>query len=828
MWSQDKKELLPLGEESDHSRTGSPTSSPRPTFKGTLFKIGHEIEKAAKKAAAPIQKVVNNVTVNNTASNSKEGALAGDIKTKFRGSSRIGLDDDEFSVTGDNDIFNDDEAPTAAKGMRFQAHDFHVKPDDDDNKHFHKYYHMGKLLHKTEWCRIRLCRSYLTKQDRIVKIVRENISTCHEFEMLKNTDHPNIPTVYELFQGENNQFFIVMEYYQGGTLLELLEGTNKINPTRILEGGAALGGFVHETVKHRATGLVRGGAGIIMDGFNNLTCTELQQQQQQPMTTKKDQDGSSLTADVNSHRATTGSKPPLSPQPGGRSNPRDNEWDLTLRAGQTVASRSPTRPSRSPNRTRISKSPKRRSSLEQQRQRRISENPNIKNRRRSSFPPQQHQQQQHQRQPVEPQRQGGRGKQQQQGEDDDDPTPKDPHQHIQRKLNQLRNQKNAENNSPLSEDDAKLIMLQLLRALRYCHENGIIHCNIKCGNIMFKDPTDYSSSTLIDFEASIRQDSPGETLDHHQSRFLSSGHDVAYLAPEVVQTNQPCFGEKSDVWSSGITLYKMLSNTLPFVTSPEDTEDDIRRAVRSGRSVSFPDEDWVCVSNEAKDYVKYLLNRRPDDRPCVRNAISHTWLAGAREKISQVLDPAKAQESGAARVLHNLRRFNAADTKMKEAVCSFIASHLLTQEEIKTIDQVFQALDTQHDGRIHRFELKHGYYKVYNKFITERELDAIMKRLNHDGTNKISYSEFKMAAVNKKDLLSRKRLKNAFELFDRQGKGYVTHDELRDAFQFDQIDMDYLNNIILKVDKNNNGKLDFEEFVKMMTYSDLHDPHPTK
>ena len=203
-------------------------------------------------------------------------------------------------------------------------------------------------------------------------------------------------------------------------------------------------------------------------------------------------------------------------------------------------------------------------------------------------------------------------------------------------------------------------------------------------------------------------------------------------------------------------------------------------------------------------------------------AVNHCWLAGARDKMAEVLDPVLAQESGAAQVLHNIRRFNAADTKMKEAVCAFIASHLLTRDEIKIVDRVFIALDTQRDGVIHRVELKHGYYKVHHKFIKEDELGRIMNRIDLDGTNDISYSEFKMAAVNKKDLLSRKRLKNAFEVFDRQGKGYITHDELREAFQFVGMDMDYLNKIIMQVDKNNDGAIDFDEFVIMMTNSDLH------
>lgn len=176
--------------------------------------------------------------------------------------------------------------------------------------------------------------------------------------------------------------------------------------------------------------------------------------------------------------------------------------------------------------------------------------------------------------------------------------------------------------------------------------------------------------------------------------------------------------------------------------------------------------------------------------------------------------------SGADTIMQNLRKFNAADTKMKEAVCAFIASHLLTKEEVQPIDRVFQALDTQRDDKIRRYELKQAYYKVYNKLITDKELDKIMKRIDLDGNDEFSYSEFCMAAVNKKDLLSHSRLKLAFDLFDKQSKGYVTYDELREAFRFVDMDMSYLNKIIKQVD---DGKISFAEFVVMMTNIDLHE-----
>lgn len=99
---------------------------------------------------------------------------------------------------------------------------------------------------------------------------------------------------------------------------------------------------------------------------------------------------------------------------------------------------------------------------------------------------------------------------------------------------------------PLTEEQARTVMLQLLEAIQRCHGIGILHRDIKLDNIMLRTAdNDLSNIVLIDFGL---------------SRFVSPG-DLAhtkvgtneYMAPEIV--NDTAYTGKADVWSLGVVLY---------------------------------------------------------------------------------------------------------------------------------------------------------------------------------------------------------------------------------------------------------------------------------
>ena len=126
--------------------------------------------------------------------------------------------------------------------------------------------------------------------------------------------------------------------------------------------------------------------------------------------------------------------------------------------------------------------------------------------------------------------------------------------------------------------------------------------------------------------------------------------------------------------------------------------------------------------------------------------------------------------------------------------------------------------DQNGDGRISIAELKHVFEKI-GKNPTDTELNDMLREFDQDSNGTIEFDEF-VLLVSKMDGgdNEEENLKAAFEVFDKDGNGYIDREELKDIMK--QLGNNFTDQQISKMmeeaDTDKDGKIDFGEFKQMM------------
>ena len=116
---------------------------------------------------------------------------------------------------------------------------------------------------------------------------------------------------------------------------------------------------------------------------------------------------------------------------------------------------------------------------------------------------------------------------------------------------------------------------------------------------------------------------------------------------------------------------------------------------------------------------------------------------------------------------------------------AFIASHLTQEDEKKDLDKIFKSMDIDGDGALSKQEVLLGYEQHFGIPISEEQVNDLFKRVDLDGNGTIDYTEFVMATIDEKNLITNERLKQAFKLFDKDGSGALSPEEIKDVLCFD-------------------------------------------
>ncbi|KAK1321110.1 Calcium-dependent protein kinase 4 [Acorus calamus] len=321
-----------------------------------------------------------------------------------------------------------------------------------------------------------------------------------------------------------------------------------------------------------------------------------------------------------------------------------------------------------------------------------------------------------------------------------------------------------------------------------CHSLGVMHRDLKPENFLLLNRDDDTSLKAIDFGLSVFF-KPGQV-------FADVVGSPYYVAPEVLCKH---YGPEADVWTAGVILYILLSGVPPFWA---ETQQGIFDAVLKG-VIDFDSDPWPLISDSGKDLIRQMLCSRPSDRLTAHQVLCHPWICENGVAPDRALDPA---------VLSRLKQFSAMN-KLKKMALRVIAESL-SEEEIAGLREMFKAMDTDNSGAITFDELKAGL-KRYGSTLGESEIRDLMDAADVDNSGTIDYGEFIAATVHLNKLEREEHLVAAFSYFDKDGSGYITVDELQQACKEHNM-TDFVDDIIREVDQDNDGRIDYGEFVAMM------------
>lgn len=126
-------------------------------------------------------------------------------------------------------------------------------------------------------------------------------------------------------------------------------------------------------------------------------------------------------------------------------------------------------------------------------------------------------------------------------------------------------------------------------------------------------------------------------------------------------------------------------------------------------------------------------------------------------------------------------------------------------------------MDINGDGRLSKDEIQKGFAQYFGRSLNDKEVDDMFEKVDADGSGEIDYSEFVVATMNEKNLLSNNKLQTAFKMFDKDGGGSISTDEIKQVLSFGQnLDEKVIADVIKQVDANGDGEISFEEFAEMM------------
>uniref|UniRef100_A0A672R003 Calcium/calmodulin-dependent protein kinase type 1B-like n=1 Tax=Sinocyclocheilus grahami TaxID=75366 RepID=A0A672R003_SINGR len=196
-----------------------------------------------------------------------------------------------------------------------------------------------------------------------------------------------------------------------------------------------------------------------------------------------------------------------------------------------------------------------------------------------------------------------------------------------------------------TEKDASRVIYQVLQAVKYLHQLGVVHRDLKPENLLYETPLEDSKIVISDFGLSKMEE---------QGALSTACGTPAYVAPELLQ--QKTYGKEVDLWAIGVITFILLCGYPPFY---DDNDTQLYKLIIKAE-YEFDSPYWDDISDSAKDFIVHLLQKDPAKRFNCDQALQHPWISGGAALDKNIHGSVSAQIQKNFAKSHWKRAFNAA------------------------------------------------------------------------------------------------------------------------------------------------------------------------
>lgn len=171
---------------------------------------------------------------------------------------------------------------------------------------------------------------------------------------------------------------------------------------------------------------------------------------------------------------------------------------------------------------------------------------------------------------------------------------------------------------PIKEPVVRDVFIQILDAMIHCHNNGVLHRDIKDENILLSkrieaDSTSTFEAKLIDFGCGTR------LKDQDYTEFAGTPE---FYPPEWFRERR-YNGKRASVWSLGVLLFTMTQGEVPFPKERDITRCELRF------------KPAIPVARHIREFIRWLLNQDERNRPTFNDIQQHAWIKEGRERTER-------------------------------------------------------------------------------------------------------------------------------------------------------------------------------------------------